>query len=422
MGLPREIVEKILRLLRDDITALKACSLTCRALFSVTREMIHRRVRLATWKVYHTSGLADRIAAKVLRGGKDREAHMRYLSIAGKRGLLGFARELIINIGPNFTPRALEVYLPHFLLFSKVRALTIYDFDIESFLPNFERYFARFVPTVRSLHLPDVVGGIHEIQEFIHKFPHLDDLSLTLSSCYSVDAPAKSPVEPSPPLKGKLILRGPGMVPVRFLLEVPGGIHFRSIDVGGVDKVDLDEILAACSHTLEVFAFRPRSRKFRRHSILRRGLLLNHSPRYPVFETVDLSQNLALTRFEARVDPDDLDLIPPLLHETLLTIKSSAFSEFILKLEGLPVNHRFYELSVGTVWGDDWWIIDRDLNKMVATTGRDIKFVVQVGGFGGVWGTELQGFLGDVFPLMNARGLVRAPRPSSNREGERIIW
>ena len=145
-------------------------------------------------------------------------------------------------------------------------------------------------------------------------------------------------------------------------------------------------------------------------------------PRYPVFETVDLSQNLALTRFEARVDPDDLDLIPPLLHETLLTIKSSAFSEFILKLEGLPVNHRFYELSVGTVWGDDWWIIDRDLNKMVATTGRDIKFVVQVGGFGGVWGTELQGFLGDVFPLMNARGLVRAPRPSSNREGERIIW
>ena len=119
--------------------------------------------------------------------------------------------------------------------------------------------------------------------------------------------------------------------------------------------------------------------------------MLNRSLRHSVLETADLSQNLALTRFEARVDPDDLALIPPLLHETLLTIASPAFSEFVLKLEGLPVNHRFfYQLSVGAVWGDDWWIIDRDLNNMVTAAGRDIKFVVQVGVFGGVWGSELR--------------------------------
>ena len=267
IGLPREIVEKILGLLRDDIEALKACSLTCRALFSVNREMIHGRVRLATWKVHHTSGLAGRIAAKVLRGGREHEVHMRYLSIAGERGLLGFTRELIIDIGPSFTPEALEVYLPHFLSFSKVRTLRIHDFDTKSFLPTFERYFARFVPTVHSLHLPDVVGAIHEVQEFIHKFPYLDDLSLTLSSCHSADVPAKLPAGPSPPLKGKLILRGSGEVPVRFLLEIPGGIHFLSIDVSGVDKVDLDEILVACSHALEMFSFRPRSCKFSRNTV-----------------------------------------------------------------------------------------------------------------------------------------------------------
>ena len=268
MGLPREIVEKILCLLRGDIKALKACSLTCRVLFSATREMIHGRVRLAAWKVYHTSGLAGRIAAKVLRSGRDHETHMRYLSIAGGRGLLGFARELIIDIGPSFAPEALEVYLPHFLSFSKVRTLRIHNLDIGTFLPTFERYFARFVPTVHSLHLPDVVGAIQEVQEFIRRFPHLDDLSLTLSFCHSTNIPAKSPVGPSPPLKGNMILRGSEKVPPRFLLEIPGGIHFRSIDVSGVDKVDLDEILVACSDALEVFSFRPRSRKSFRHAVL----------------------------------------------------------------------------------------------------------------------------------------------------------
>ena len=123
------------------------------------------------------------------------------------------------------------------------------------------------------------------------------------------------------------------------------------------------------------------------------------------------------------MDPEDLALVPPLLHKTLSTIRSPAFSEFTLKLEGVPVNHQFfYNLSIGTVWGDDWWIIDGDLNDMVTVAGRDIVFVVQVGEFGGVWDIELQRFVGDVFPLMNARGLVRAPRPSLNREGERFIW
>lgn len=182
--------------------------------------------------------------------------------MAGKRGLLGCARELIIDIGLNLTPGTLEVYLPHFLSFSRVQTLRIRRFDLCSFLPIFDRCFAQFVPTLRSLHLPDVVGGIHEVAEFIYKFPHLDDLSLTLSSCHWAETPPRPPMKHSPPLRGKLILRGWGTISARFLLEIPGGLHFRSIDAGGVDKVELDEILVACSPTLEVFSFRPRSRKF----------------------------------------------------------------------------------------------------------------------------------------------------------------
>ena len=65
------------------------------------------------------------------------------------------------------------------------------------------------------------------------------------------------------------------MAHARFLLGIPGEMHFRSTDVGGVGKVDLDEILVACLDTLEVFSFRPRSCKFIRDTVFQRGLLYN---------------------------------------------------------------------------------------------------------------------------------------------------
>lgn len=262
MGLPRDIIEEILGFLQKDIKTLKAWSLTCRALFSAVRGLIHRKVRLTPWKVYCPPRLVDRIVAKAFKDRRDRQVHMRYLSMAGKRGLLGYTRELIIDVGPSFTPETLEVYLQHFLSFNQVQTLRIRRFDLRSFLPIFERYFAQFVPTLRSLHLPDVVGSVDEVVEFIYQFPHLDDLSLTLSSCHWVDTPPRFPMELSPPLRGKLILRGWGTISARFLLEFPGGLHFRSIDAGGVEREELDEILVACSPTLEVFSFRPRSCEF----------------------------------------------------------------------------------------------------------------------------------------------------------------
>ena len=100
--------------------------------------------------------------------------------MAGKRGLLGYARELIITIGPGLTPETLDVYLPQFRSFTQVQTLSIRYFDLSRFLPTSGRFSAQFVPTLRSLHLPDVMGGVYEVLEFICKFPHLDDLSLTL--------------------------------------------------------------------------------------------------------------------------------------------------------------------------------------------------------------------------------------------------
>ncbi|KAF9785517.1 hypothetical protein BJ322DRAFT_1063583, partial [Thelephora terrestris] len=257
MELPRDVVEHILYFLCEEKRTLKAVSLTCRALFSATRKLIHRKVVLTTWKVYSPPKLAGRVAAKVPSARMAREAHMQYLSMAGGRGLLGYARELIVAIGPSFSPETLETYLHQFRSFEQVQIIRIHRFDLTSFLPHFERYFTQFVPTLRSLHLPDVVGSDREVLEFICKFPRLDDLSLKLSSACSTDDPPRPSMELSPSLRGKLILRGWGSPPSRFLLDIPGGLHFRSIDVGKVGKAYLDELLVACSSTLEELSFSP---------------------------------------------------------------------------------------------------------------------------------------------------------------------
>ena len=365
-------------------------------------------------RTYPPRKLADRIAAKVFRGqGAEtwHEAHMRYLSIAGEYGLLGYAREVYIDMAQWFDPETLETYLPHFRSFTRVHTLRITGFDIPRFLPAFERYFEQFVPTLRSLHLPYVTGGIYEVLEFICKFPHLDDLSITLSSSHCIDIPSRFSMEHSPPLRGTLLLRGWSSIPAQFLLKIPRGLHFRSINAGGVEKVELDEILAACSLNLETLSLCPLSRKSTQYHCSSGKICcrsLNNPLCYTAVDAVDLSGNLLLARFELRVkSPDDLTLALPSLRKTLLTISSPAFSEFTLKLEGIPMGIRFFQLLPGeVVWRDEWGMIDRDLNDMAQVVGREIRLVVQIEAAGGVWSPTLGGRVGDVFPLMNARGLV----------------
>jgi len=266
MGLPRDIIEEIMQLHRGDLRTLMACSLTCRALFSAVRGLVHERVRLLPWRRYPIYKLKDRIKQQVLPGWRPRtdcrKVHLRYLSKGGKHGLLGYARGVYVDIGQEFSPESLEVYLPHFRSFDRVHTLGISSFDPAKFLPTFERYFGQFVPTLRSLHLPYVKGSVQDVLGFICKFPHLDNLSLTISSPHSADVPPKLSVEHSPPLKGTLVLRGSALIPARFLLGIPGGLHFRSIEVDAVDKGELDGILAACSSELEMLSIRPQLRKF----------------------------------------------------------------------------------------------------------------------------------------------------------------
>ena len=42
MGLPQELIDYIVDILHNDISTLKACSLTCKAMFASTRRLIHQ--------------------------------------------------------------------------------------------------------------------------------------------------------------------------------------------------------------------------------------------------------------------------------------------------------------------------------------------------------------------------------------------
>jgi len=287
MGLPRDVVEEVLKFHHEDLGTLKTCSLTCRALFSAVRALIHGRVRLSLGRSYPPYKLVDRIVTRVLRGWKpmEHEVYLRRLSMAEKLGVLGYAREVYIDIGRNFLLETLEACFPHFHSFTQVRTLTIDGFDLKTFLPGFGRYFTQSVPALRSLHLPCVTSDLREVLEFICMFPHLDDLSLILSSYYCVGVPPSLSVERSPPLRGTLVLEGQVSIPARFLLGNPGGLHFRSINASVAGKVDLDRILVACSSDLEMLSLRPRqSSKFIQYHLPSgkvRCRSLNRPLRYP---------------------------------------------------------------------------------------------------------------------------------------------
>ena len=143
-------------------------------------------------------------------------------------------------------------------------------------------------------------------------------------------------------------------------------------------------------------------------------------------DCADLSRSSALTRFQLRVDrPDDLSIVITLLRETLSTISSPVFSELVLKLEGCPMeNHFLCFVSGEVVWGSEWGMIDRDLDDRVCLMGRDIRLVIQVGAGGGVWTPKLGEIVGDVFPLMSARGLVSVVQIAKMtiRAREDFIW
>ena len=122
MGLPQELVEHIIIMLQANRKTLKACSLTCKAMFVSTRPLIHQTLRL-------TSEFNQKILTpeekELYAQGYRRELELRLLSFLGEHDLLKYARRLEISMGSEFSPYALEPHLRHFQSLDRIHTLTI---------------------------------------------------------------------------------------------------------------------------------------------------------------------------------------------------------------------------------------------------------------------------------------------------------
>jgi len=254
MGLPRELIDKILRY-NGDLQTLKACSLTSRAFYSAARPLVHRRMTLGFGSVYRGSR-SEKLPIKDVLAQAE-VFHARYLSEAEKRGLLrfGYVREVDLDLDIGNPENVLQ--LQHLRALETVHTLTIRSLDLRKILPIFDRCFSQFVPPLQSLNLELTrCGNPYQLMEFVCRFPHLDDLALidpyNLYGWRLADAPPGP--RPQQPLSfgGRLVLKG-GSHFARFLLDLPGGIHFHSIEASS-SLQDLAKLVVGCSSTLEVLS------------------------------------------------------------------------------------------------------------------------------------------------------------------------
>lgn len=258
--LPQEIVDHIVDALRNDSKSLKACSLTCKAMFISTRHLIHRRLYLTSEQNWEVLTLREK--QRYIRGDREGIA-IKVLSGIAAHGLLPYGRQLFINLSKNFTPANLQPFSDHFQRFDRIQELSIYWLHTPGFLEQFDTFFANFVPTLRSLHLDTPTGDTRDILDFICRFPHLDDLTFKVSAQDSHDwrtwrsafLPA---VKEMPPFRGRLKLHGVSewRSPImQQLISLPGKRQFRFVDFRSCPFRAVEQpVIDACSGTIETLS------------------------------------------------------------------------------------------------------------------------------------------------------------------------
>lgn len=230
-----------MNMLHGDLSVLKACSLTCKAMFASTRHLIHKRLCLTV-----------RTNQNVLTG----EEKSRFVSCTTERGLLRYTRELHILVACRFTPEAPLPHLHHLRSLDRIHTLSIEHFYAFVCQANeFKTPFANFYPTLTSLTLRHSLGHSSLLLQFAFQFPNLENLCIEWHEEQFGLYPA-TPAFPhqSPPLCGHLRLIGSDAV-VEWLMdhahEFPSGINFRSVELEDFFFHRAQSLLDACAHALE---------------------------------------------------------------------------------------------------------------------------------------------------------------------------
>jgi len=234
--LPPEILDWIVDFLHDDPKALEGCCLVSKSWIPRARKHIFDEVsfitmeKLQSWKemfpdplnspAYHTRTLSVVWSRKITA---------TYCG-AGER-ISGFSRVVQLRLAGQglFPDPALSFALLH-----------------------------GFSPVVKSLSMNFAVLPPSQIFHLVLSFPLLEDLSIiTYSNPLTGDELPTIDQPPSPlRLTGSLELSmGGGMGPIaRWLLSIPGGVHFRELSLEWFREEDpllTMELLEKCSNTID---------------------------------------------------------------------------------------------------------------------------------------------------------------------------
>jgi len=149
--------------------------------------------------------------------------------------------------------------LRYFSALTNLQELGIDYLQIPSFMPNIQRCFGHFAPTLRFLALGKPSGSCRQILYFIGLFPNLQDLKLHYPFPQDEqETAADATLVPLsiPPLRGRLILTCFTREDlVKDMIAFFGGFRFRSMELFRVKCVRL--LLDASAETLETLKVYP---------------------------------------------------------------------------------------------------------------------------------------------------------------------
>ena len=382
MGLPQELIDYIMGMLRDDIPALKACSLTCKSMFASTRHLIHRILYLhpeTSRRVYKQDSGYPIPFFKVPNIEK-----LRHLCGMDEHGVLKYARRVHFIATGICLPEALLPYHHHFQSLDQVHTLRIDYLDASAWAPpDLITCFAHFYPTLTSLSL--LCPGDHYLPlvGFITQFPNLDNLCLEWMTTNWRVMPAPSGrfvVDRSPPFRGHLRLVGCDTVILWLATLFHGildGVNFRSVELRDFFWDYSQYILDPCSRTLEDLTIGAyvtngtRSPSFLRLAIGERlaKLPLTERPQWELsltFTRLRVLRRLTLCMNFSVVPTFERD---PFL-ATLSTITSPLYSELVIELD----RPRF-DKSPLEHWGH-WEAIDEFIAENFAQR-EDFRLIIR---------------------------------------------
>lgn len=390
MGLPQELIDRIMDMLHD-LEALKACALTCKAMFASTRHLIHQQVHLDLPRKQRQERPHQKQGQRSIGNP---ETALRFMAYMGDYdGLLRYARQVRIRTSDlTFTPESLLPYLQKFQSLDRVHTLTILDYAAITWTTHFETCFHHFYPTLTTLTLQNAFGPYELLLQFALQFPNLENLSLEWLSTSNPPVPVV--INHSPPLRGHLRLAGNCAAihwPVELTRGLSGGPNFRSIELDTFFGIPSPDIFNMCAYTLEHLIIRPQD------------LYEDSKLRNLNFTSLEVLRRFTFRRPLPRPSGSS----PQPLLEALSTIRSPTFRELEFEWDQAAFNPTSYWRG-SPYYGE----IDAFLEERFAKWGN-FRLVIRLSGFPDR--ETIQKRIEEAFPLLARRGCIHSEVSYSSR-------